>query len=150
MYKVAILGCENSHANAFLDLIVNKKRGVEIEVVGIYSDEEEAARNLQEQFGVQAADSYDAFVGKIDALIITARHGGNHYKYAKPYLESGIPMFIDKPITCSEEDAKNFLEELKAHQVPVSGGSMCVFADHVQQLKKLVAEKDPSEVLGGF
>lgn len=150
MYKIAILGCENSHANAFLDFIVNQKRGVDIEVVGIYSNEEEAARKLHEQFGVPVADSYDAFVGKIDGLIITARHGDNHYKYAKPYLDSGIPMFIDKPITVSEQDAVDFMWELKERKIPVSGGSMCIYDAHVQELKKLVAEESCGKVFGGY
>ena len=150
MYKIAILGCENSHAKNFLSAVIDRKLVDDIEFVGVYSDDPEACMRLHNMFGVYVAQSYDEFVGKVDGIIITARHGDDHYKFAKPYIESGIPMFIDKPITCSEEDAKNFLEDLKAHQVPISGGSMCVFADHIQQLKMLVAQKEHGEVLGGF
>ena len=112
MYRVAILGCENSHASIFLNAVLKQKLVEDVEFVGVYSDDKEAALKLQEEFGVPAADSYDAFVGNVDGIIITARHGDNHYKYAKPYISSGIPMFIDKPITCSEEDAKAFRAEL--------------------------------------
>jgi len=35
--------------------------------------------------------NYDDAVGKVDSVIITARHGDNHYKYAKPYLASKKP-----------------------------------------------------------
>ena len=38
MYKIAILGCENSHAKNFLDLI-SKGLYPDIEVVGVYSNE---------------------------------------------------------------------------------------------------------------
>ena len=37
-------------------------------------------------------ESFDAAVGKVDGVIVTARHGGNHLKYALPYIESGVPM----------------------------------------------------------
>ena len=150
MYKVAILGCENSHANNFLDAVLNEKIVNDVEFIGVYSDDAEAAQKLHDKYGVYVAANYDEFVGKADGIIITARHGDNHYKYAKPYLESGIPMFIDKPITCTEEDAKAFVEELKAHKIPVSGGSSCVLADHVQNLRKAVAEETYGKVYGGY
>jgi len=150
MHKVAILGCENSHANSFLDAVINEKIVKDMEFVGVYSDDKEAAQRLHEKFGVPIADSYDAFVGKVDGIIITARHGDNHFKYAKPYIESGIPMFVDKPITCTEADATAFMEQLKKYQVPVCGGSMCVLTDWVQKLKKDVAETRYGKVIGGY
>ena len=150
MYRVAILGCENSHANFFLDYILKNKKVDDVEVVGIYSNEAEAAQKLQDAYGVYVAEAYDEFVGKIDGLIITARHGDNHYKYAKPYIESGIPMFIDKPITVSEQDAVAFMEELKSHKIRISGGSMCKYAGKVQELKKLVQSQEKGKVLGGY
>lgn len=150
MYKVAILGCENSHANHFLKAVIEDKLVTDVEFVGVYSYDREAAERLQEQFGVPVADSYEDFVGKVDGIVITARHGDNHYKYAKPYLDSGIPMFIDKPITCTEEDAKAFLTDLKARNVPVSGGSVCVLTDHVQKMRDMVKSEALGMVFGGY
>jgi len=149
MYKVAILGSENSHADAFLDIVIKRKRVTDVEIVGVYSDEPDKTKKQHEKYGVYVASSYDEFVGKIDGLIITARHGDNHYKYAKPYISSGIPMFIDKPITISEQEAVDFMEELKEHQIRVSGGSMCAYDPFVQQLKKAISDKEYGEVVGG-
>ena len=59
MYKIAILGCENSHAKNFLDLIAAGAYP-EIEVVGVYSNEPEAAKKLADRFGVAILDCYDA------------------------------------------------------------------------------------------
>ena len=80
-----------------------------IEIIGVYSHDKDASLKLNDMFGVPVMESYDELVGKVDGIIITARHGDNHYKYAKPYMESGIPMFIDKPITVSKEDAISFV-----------------------------------------
>lgn len=150
MYKVAILGCENSHADEFLDLIVNKKVVTDVEIVGVYTDDPAAAEEWQRVYDVYIASSYDEFVGKIDGLLVTARHGDNHYKYAKPYISSGIPMFIDKPITISEQEAVDFVAELKQNNVRVCGGSICGFAPYVQELKKAVNDKEYGEVIGGY
>ena len=105
--KIVILGCENSHANAFLGFIRDKEEFSDVEVIGVYSHEREAAEKLNEQFGVPVLSSYEEAVGKVDGVIVTARHGDNHYKYAKPYIESGIPMFVDKPITFDEDVQSN-------------------------------------------
>ena len=148
MYKVAILGCENSHANSFIKHI--QENITDIEILGVYSHEEEAMQKLHDEFGVYMMKSYDEFVDVADSIIVNARHGDNHYKYAKPYIKKGIPMFIDKPITCTEEDAVAFMKELKENNVRVCGGSMCVFDDNVRELSKNVEEKTYGDVYGGF
>lgn len=150
MYRIAILGCENSHANAFLSAVLEEKVVEDIEFVGVFSEDAEAARKLHDRFGVYVAEGYDEFVGKIDGLIITARHGENHYKYAKPYIASGIPMFIDKPITHSEEDAGEFMEALKAHHVPVCGGSMVTFSPGMDKLREALQSGEYGKVIGGY
>lgn len=150
MYRVAILGCENSHANAFLKAVIQEHVVSDVEFVGVYSDDRAAAEKLHEEFGVYVAERYDEFVGKVDGIIITARHGDKHYKYAQPYMTSGIPMFIDKPLTCKEEDAAAFRADLEKNQIPVCGGSSCVYAEWVQNLKKAVEESKYGKTLGGY
>lgn len=149
MYKIAILGCENSHADGFLKTIRDENLD-DIQVLGVYSCFEGAAERLNEIYGVPVMENYDALVGQLDGLIITARHGANHYKYAKPYLSDGIPMFIDKPITVSEEEAREFMGLLKEKQIPVSGGSSVKHADDIAALKALVASGEKGKVVGGF
>lgn len=150
MKKIAILGCENSHAATFLDYIYNMDKYRDVEVVGIYSNEPEAAKTLSEKYGVKVLDNYADAKGKINGLVITARHGDLHYEYAKPYLESGIPMFIDKPLTISEADAKEFMNELKARNIRVSGGSSLKHDFGVKTLKAERLENTDGKTLGGF
>lgn len=148
MFKIAILGCENSHANNFIELI-NKGRYPDIEVVGVYSNEAEASAKLSEKYGVYVMNNFDEFVGKVDGIMITARHGDNHYKYAKPYLDDGIPMFIDKPITCLEEDATAFMREAKEKNVRLCGGSTCAALKETLELARVAREKSVGDVRGG-
>ena len=148
MFKIAILGCENSHADTFLKTIKNENI-TDVEVIGVYSYDTEAAEKLSRAFGVRVAKNYDEFVGEIDGLVITARHGDNHYKYAKPYLDSKIPIFIDKPITISEKEAVEFMNILKENKIPACGGSMCIYSDLVLELKEAIANGELGAVIGG-
>ena len=148
MYKIAILGCENSHATNFLELI---DRGLypEIEVMGVYSDSEKAVTRLNEKFGVKIMENYTDFVGQLDGVMITARHGDNHYKYAKPYMNDGIPMFIDKPITCYEDEAVAFMKEAKEKNLRFCGGSTCAALKETLELAAAAKDGSVGELLGG-
>ena len=150
MKKIAILGCENSHANNFLNFIRDDERYSDVEVVGVYSHDENASKRLNEAYGVPVLSSYDEVVGKIDGLIVTARHGDNHYKYAKPYIESGIPMFIDKPIAINEDEAIEFMERCSKAGTRLTGGSSCVHDEWVQTLRLERENNVDGATLGGF
>ncbi len=148
MFKIAILGCENSHANSFLGQLRDGRHD-DVTVIGIYSDEPEACKKLHDEFGVYVMKSYDEFVGQVDGIMITARHGNNHYKYAKPYLPSGIPMFIDKPITCCGEEAVEFMREAKKYGVRLCGGSSCKYLPGVTETARLVQSGELGTIHGG-
>ena len=150
MKKIVILGCENSHADMFLSFWKQNPKYSDVEVLGVYSHEREAAEKLAAQFGVRVMDSYDEAVGEVDGVIVTARHGDNHYKYAKPYIESGVPMFIDKPVTVSEAEALEMIRACREAGVKVTGGSSCIHVDFVQELKREHQEKEDGETIGGF
>ena len=150
MKRIAILGCENSHANAFLSFIKGKEEFSDVEVIGVYSNEREAAEKLSEKFGVPVMDDYSDAVGKIDGLIITARHGDNHYKYAEPYIDSGIPMFIDKPITINEDEAVAFMKRLVDKNIRISGGSSLKQDMLVRRLKEDAENKVGGRTVGGY
>ena len=150
MKKIAILGCENSHADSFLKFIRNKEEFSDIEVVGVYSDDTAAAEKLRAKFNVPVMNDYADAVGQIDGLIITARHGDNHYKYAKPYIASGIPMFIDKPITVKEEEAVEFMRALRENGVRISGGSSLKQDTYVAKLREEALREENGKTIGGI
>ncbi|MBP3699243.1 MAG: Gfo/Idh/MocA family oxidoreductase [Oscillospiraceae bacterium] len=150
MKRIAILGCENSHADAFLTFIKGKEEFRDVEVVGVYSDEPEAAEKLHDRFAVPVMKHYTDAVGRIDGLIVTARHGDSHYTFARPYISSGIPMFIDKPITIREEQAITFMKELWEHGVRISGGSSLKQDEYVRRLKSEAVHEVGGKTLGGY
>ena len=150
MKKIVVLGCENSHANIFLSFIKDKEEFKHIEVVGVYSHDTVASQKLHEQFGVPVMSSYDEAVGKVDGVVVTARHGDNHYKYAKPYIADGVAMFIDKPITITKKDAFDFMKECKDAGVKLVGGSSCKHADAVYELKADAETELDGKTIGGY
>lgn len=136
MKKIVILGCENSHATLFLEFIKNNAKFRDLEVIGVYSDDTAAAEKLNETFGVYVMKRYDEFVGQVDGVMNTARHGDNHYKFLEPYLKYPIAVFVDKPITIKEQDALNLISDANKYGVKLTGGSCLRHDGFVQEIKR--------------
>lgn len=150
MKKIVILGCENSHADMFLGFMKGNEKYADLQVAGVYSDDKTAAEKLAEKYGVKVMSAYDEAVGRVDGVIVTARHGNNHYKYAAPYVKTGVPMFIDKPITVNEGEALKLARECKAAGVRLTGGSTCVHDERVQTLKNEHDDNKDGKTISGF
>ncbi|TNE78946.1 MAG: Gfo/Idh/MocA family oxidoreductase [Bacteroidetes bacterium] len=52
-------------------------------------------------------DSLMDMLGEVDAVFLARDDAEHHYQYAKPYLEAGIPVYIDKPFALSLQEANN-------------------------------------------
>ena len=64
MKQIAILGCENSHAEAFLGYLAkHADTYADVRVIGVYSDERDAAEKLRDKFGVAVMEHYADAVG---------------------------------------------------------------------------------------
>lgn len=150
MKKIVILGCENSHADMFLGFMKGNENYADLQVAGVYSDDKTAAEKLAEKYGVKVMSAYDEALGRVDGVIVTARHGNNHYKYAAPYIKTGVPMFIDKPVSIAETDALKLARECKAAGVRLTGGSTCVHDERVQTLKNEHDNNKDGKTISGF
>lgn len=148
MKKIAILGCENTHAKAFLEILA--KGGYDAEVVGVYSADVNASQALADKFGVGIMDNYDSLVGKVDGVMITARDGKYHFQYALPYIGTGATMFIDKPFCITDGQAEEFAKLLKDNNVAVCGGSSLKFDYNVNQLRQARLDNVGGKTLGGY
>lgn len=152
-YRIGILGTENSHADGFLELI-NKPdengnmRYPDCKVTILYGNYRDASEKLANEYGIEIAKSVEDMVGKVDAVMVTARDGKYHNEFAKPFLEAGIPAFIDKPFTVDIGEAKELIAIAKENNVPICGGSSLKFSDTVEEFKELLKNTD-KKIFGG-
>lgn len=144
--KVAILGTENSHAMAFSKIFSTFPRYSDVEIVGLYGPEESNKKIIDAGYASYAAKSPDEFVGKVDAVIVTARHGDLHYDYAMPYLKAGISAFIDKPFTVSLEKAEEMIATAEKTGAKLCGGSGVKYLEELVPLTRFAKK---NVILGG-
>ena len=156
MYKIAILGSENSHARAFSQLVntghplLGGVPYADFKVIGVCGDSAEENKYLCETYGIpETSEDGDAWLGRVDAIMVTARSGAKHLNYAKKYIERGVPAFIDKPITIDEDEAIELARLAKSKNVPLTGGSVCGVVTDAANLRSLVRSGNLGRIFGG-
>lgn len=55
-------------------------------------------------------DRPEDMLGQVDAVIVATDVGDEHVVRCRPFVEAGIPMFIDKPLVNREEDLRTFVK----------------------------------------
>ena len=58
---------------------------------------------------------YKDLIGQVDAILLARDDYQNHYKMSKPFIEAGLPIYIDKPLEINIKTAKKIfsLEQYK-------------------------------------
>jgi hypothetical protein len=157
MIKLGILDFDTSHCVEFtkrLNQIGDDKEqfveGAKI-VIGCAGESKlspERIKGFTEQmtkFGVPLVDKPTDMIGKVDGMLIEAVDGTVHYERAKPFLEAGIPCYVDKPYACSLDDAKKIAELAAKKKLPLFSSSSLRYAPEVVEF---VANANRGKLVG--
>ena len=141
-FNIGIIGAENSHTAGFGKLFNVDKAFPGMEVKYVWGETEEFAKTAMEKGSIpeMVKDSND-MLGKIDGLIVDHRHGKFHLEPAIPFIEAGIPTFIDKPFCYRAKEGKDFLALARKYGTPVTSFSSIAHSyetfDIKEQLKTM-------------
>src|SRR5437879_3573142 len=124
MLRIALVGADSSHAEDFLGVLNEAERHSGFRIVALADSETERMAALAHRFGVSriVADP-GATVEEVDAAIVGDRDGGRHLRNALPFLEAGLPVFIDKPLACSLADSEAMLGAARRSGAPLASAS---------------------------
>ena len=86
-------------------------------------------------------------IGKVDAVFIATDVGHEHLERARPFIEAGVPTFIDKPLTDNREHLLKFIEYYRQGK-PILSTSCMRYAVEIDQLKK--ADVGDRKLVTGF
>lgn len=83
------------------------------------------------EYGVALFDDPADLFDRIDAVMIESVDGSVHLERARPFLERGIPMFVDKPFACSLADARALVDLADRTHTPLFSSSSLRYAPEV-------------------
>ena len=63
-------------------------------------------------------------IGEVDAVIVATDRGHEHVERCRPFVEVGLPVFVDKPLVDNEDDLRTFSQWVKEGKPLMSSSCM--------------------------
>lgn len=95
--------------------------------------------------GVEIVPSIPELLKKVDVVLLESVDGRPHLDQARPVIEAGKPLFIDKPCAASLADVIEIFRLAKEKDVPVFSSSSLRFGTEFRQA---LADKNVQPVIG--
>jgi virulence factor len=134
-FKIGLVDCDTSHVVAFTQRLNHLEIGQDHWVDGaqvvaavpmpsLVSQERVGPFTEQLRgYGIRILERPEQLIGEIDAVFVEANDGQVHLERALPFIEAGIPTWIDKPFACSTRDAVALAEAARRRNVPLLSAS---------------------------
>jgi hypothetical protein len=103
-------------------------------------DPADTARVARALGTVQAVPRAEDVIGQVDAAIIATDKGWEHVERARPFIEAGLPVFIDKPLCDNENDLRQFVAWQRAGK-PLMSTSGLRYAREFVDAKRRMADE---------
>lgn len=110
---------------------------------GIVEINDHSFKNLSKEYpGIQLHDSVEASLQEDYDGFVIATPAITHYEIAKILISAKKPVLIEKPMTLSNEEAKELVELSEQHNVNVLVGHVLLFHPAVIKIKNMIRRGD--------
>ncbi|WP_246440098.1 Gfo/Idh/MocA family protein [Rhabdobacter roseus] len=94
-------------------------------VTHVWAQEPEVAESIAQSTRIDyVVEQLEDLVGQVDAVILGRDDPENHVAMARPFLEAGVPIFVDKPLAITKPDLAYFAEQVAQGKFLMSCSSM--------------------------
>ncbi len=125
MLNIGIVGAENSHTASIAKVLNVEKQVRGVRVTHVWGETPAFARAAAAAGQIpHIVKKPEDLIGAVDAAAVDHRHPKFHLPAAKPLLEAGMPLFIDKPFCYRQGEGRRFLARAKELGVPVCSFSV--------------------------
>ncbi len=131
--RVGIIGTDTSHVVAFTKLldgdpaapdhiagarVVAAYKGGSKDIAESMGRIEQYADEVRTKYGVEIVPDIATLLTKVDAVLLESVDGRVHLEQARPVIAAHKPLFIDKPLAATLEDAREIARLAKAAGTP--------------------------------
>jgi virulence factor len=147
-FKLGLVGLCTSHPECWVPIIrdLTKEKMVEVEIMAAWDSGETRpmgfAKEFCKKFDIpKPMDSLEEMLGWVDGVIVHTTNWDKHLEQARPFVEVGKAVLLDKPIVGNLRDANQVLDWAKQGK-RITGGSSLRFAYEIQEfLKQPLSER---------
>lgn len=110
----------------------------------VWDKDPQVAAAFTKKYGCRAVRRFDDMAGKVDGVILSdfiSAH--SFYELARPYLEAGTPIFINRPFAYSMRRAKMITDLSRKTGTPIMCGDTHEYVKEVNIVRDRVKEMEP-------
>lgn len=145
--KVGMIGLDTGHSPAFVKSLNSAQEGeyLNYKVVAAYPKGTELVREWKDRipeftaevqkYDVEIVDTIPQLLEKVDYVILTTIDGNKHLEQVMPVLEAGLPVFIDKPLAASMDDARKIAAAAERYNTPMFSASSLRFLNGAHEVR---------------
>jgi hypothetical protein len=144
--RLGLVGTDTSHVTAFTKIlndptapdhvagarVVAAYKGGSADIESSRARVDEYAAELRDKWRVEIVDSIQDLCSRADAVLLTSVDGRPHLAQARAILAAHKPVFIDKPLASTLDDAREIARLAKAANVPWFSSSSLRFGPVAQ------------------
>lgn len=148
--RLGIIGTDTSHVIAFTKILNNPAnpdhipgarvvaafKGGSKDIESSYSRVDKYAEELARDWKVEIVPDIATLLTKVDAVLLESVDGRPHLAQAKAVIAAGKPLFIDKPLSATLEDAWEIARLAQAKGVPWFSSSSLRWAKSLAPLEQ--------------
>ena len=112
-------------------------------LIGVVDIDEARATEIAASVGVEAFTDYRELFGRVRCVSI-AVPTGFHYRVARDFIDAGIDVLVEKPLTADITEARELVRAAKANNVLLQVGHLERFNPAIRRLEGVI--KDPKFV----
>jgi predicted dehydrogenase len=109
------------------------------ELVAVCDSNTEVAQAIADEHGVEVYTDYHDLIGKVDAVSIVVPTQ-KHYEVAKVFLDNGVHVLLEKPITSTVEQARELVQIAERNKLMFQIGHLERFNPAVMALDDVLKE----------
>jgi len=143
--RIGIIGLDTSHSIAFAKTLNADPQNAAIAGMRVTVAYPHGSRDIEgsvsripayteeiQKFGVQVVDNLPALLEQVDYVLLETNDGRPHLEQALAVMKAGKPVFIDKPVAGTLEDAVCIYTAAQHYKVPVFSSSSLRFMEDAQ------------------
>lgn len=138
-------GCPYPGIPAYLDKEPKESLRIpDVAVTHVWTDDPaDAPRVAKASLVPHVANRAEDVIGEVDAVIVATDKGSEHVARCAPFVEAGLPVFVDKPLADNEADLKTFSRW-------VAGGAAILSSSCMRYSKELMPYRLSTHELGAL
>ena len=110
-----------------------------VKLVAVVDADENRANEIGASVGTEALTDYRSLFGRVQCVSI-AVPTRFHYRVARDFIEAGIDVLVEKPLTADIAEARELVESAKAKGVILQVGHLERFNPAIRRLEGIIRE----------